>query len=270
MPDATIRVAAPASAVSTPRRHGGHVPLRWHVARWRESEPGRRGIIWLGVLTLVLCVPLERLGADLAWTVQLRVFLNLGVVLAAIVIGRDSALPDDVERWLVNLGYSPADWVLARWAANLLPLVAVAVLWSLAVAGVSAALGQDLNWRGIGGLAVQLSVTALLLTLVLLAAGAAGLRQTSEVLLLVLIATILLPLAEPRLPTAVAAGLRLVLPPIGAVASLREGIVNAEWRDAARALLRLATWAAVALAAALALAHRRVPERPSRGMLSRR
>lgn len=254
---------------ASPRR-GGSVPLQWHLARWREAEPGRRGIIWMGVLTLLMCIPFERFGADLAWSSQVRTFLNVGIVLASVVIGREAALPDEVERWLVNQGYSPADWVLARWSANLLPLIAVSIVWALAVAAVTLALGQEPSWRGIVGLTAQLAVTAAVLTLVMLVAGAAGVRQTSELLLMILIVTVLLPLADGRLPAVLLRGLQLVLPPINAIAAFRDGLVGAEWREASLALLRLATWSAVALAAALALAHRRVPERPTRGIASRR
>jgi hypothetical protein len=248
----------------TAKRPRGRLPWHWHVARWREADPGRRGLVWLGLLTVVLGVPLERLGADIAWSTQIRIGLNVGVLLAAVGVGRDAALPDDVERWLVHQGYSPADWVLARWSANLVPLTAVCVAWSLVVALVTMAIGQGPDWGSIGGLAVQLAVSAALLTLVMLVAGAGGVRQTSETLLLVLILTLLLPLARERLPAVLFQGLGLILPPLGAIATLRDGIVHGEWTDAARAALRIATWAFVALAAALALAHRRVPERPSR------
>lgn len=246
------------------------MPLQWHLARWRDAEPGRRGIIWMGVLTLLICIPFERFGVDLAWSAQVTTFLNVGIVLASVIIGREAALPDDVERWLVNQGYSPADWVLARWSANLLPLLALCIVWALAVAAVTLAFGQEPSWRGIVGLIAQLAVAAAVLTLVMLVAGAAGVRQTSEALLVILIVTILLPLADGRLPAVLVRGLQLVLPPISAIVRFRDGLVDAAWRDASLALLHLATWSAVALTAALALAHRRVPERPSRGIGSRR
>lgn len=254
---------------ASPRR-GGSVPLQWHLARWREAEPGRRGILWMGVLTLLICIPFERFGADLAWSSQASIFLNVSVVLASVVIGREAALPDDVELWLVNQGYSPADWVLSRWIANLLPLVALSIVWALAVAAVTLASGQEPSWRGLIGLVAQLAAAAAVLTLVMLVVGAAGVRQTSEVLLIVLIITVLLPLADGRLPAVLVRGLQLVLPPINVIVRFRDGLVNAAWRDASLALLHLATWSAVALSAALALAHRRVPERPSRGIASGR
>jgi hypothetical protein len=160
--------------------------------------------------------------------------------------------------------------VLARWSANLLPLLALCIVWALAVAAVTVALGQDPSWRGIVGLIAQLFVTAAVLTLVMLVAGAAGVRQTSELLLMILIVTVLLPFAGDRLPAVLLRGLQLALPPINAIARFRDGLVDAAWRDASLALLKVATWSAVALAAALALAHRRVPERPSRGIASHR
>lgn len=252
------------------QRRGGRVPLRWHVARWRDAEPGRRGFLWMGVLTVLTCVPIERLGFDIPWTTQTSLFLNAGIVVAAVLVGREAALPDDVERWLVNQGHSPADWVLARWSANLLPIAALSLLWTLAVAVVTVAMGQHPAWGPVLGLLAQLVISAALLTLVLLVVGAAGVRQTSEILLLVLIATFLLPLAGDRIPEPVMRGLLTVLPPAGDVGRFREALVHAEWGDAGLAFLRLATWSAVVLGVALALSARRIPERGPRVAAVRR
>lgn len=248
---------------STPRR-GGRFPLRWHLARWRDAEPGRRGFLWMGALTVLIAVPIERFGLDLPWTTQTSLFLNVGIVVAAVIVGREAALPDDVERWLVNQGYSPADWVLARWTANLLPIAALSLLWTLVVTAVTVAMGHQPVWGAVIGLLAQLLISAALLTLVLLVIGAAGVRQTSEILLLVLIARFLLPLAGDRIPEALMRGLLTVLPPAGDLGQFREALVHAEWADAGLAFLRLATWSAVVLGIALALSARRIPERGPR------
>lgn len=241
------------------------VPLHWHVARWRTQTPGPRGLAWIAVLTLLLLVPVERFGADIAWTTQARLIVNLGITLAAVMFGRDVGHADDAERWLVMQGHAPADWVLARWAANLLPLGVLAVAWALAVGVVTAALrGDGIAWTGVLALGTHLALTAAVLTLVLLLLGATGAQQTAEGLLLVLIVTFMLPLAAERLPAVAVDGLRLILPPLDAIASARDAAMTQAWRDVWHALLRLSTWAAVLLGLSLALANRRVPERPSR------
>lgn len=248
----------------TPKSRGT-VPLQWHIARWRVEAPGRGGLLSLAALTLVVCVPLERFGADIAWSAQANVLVNLGVTLAAVMFGRDAGRTDDAEPWLALQGASSADWALARWAANLLPLLALAVTWALAISAVSRALqGPGVPWSGTLGLAVHLALSAVVLTLLLLALGALGVQQTTEALLLVLILTFSVPLLGERLPTIVHDALQLLLPPIAAVASVRDGVVDGDLGSALRALLRLATWCGILLAIALGAADRRIPARPSR------
>lgn len=239
------------------------VPLSWHLARWRAEAPGTRGLMWLGVITAMLLVPVERLGADLAWSTQAQVLINLGITLAAITFGRSTGLADDAERWLVLRGFTPADWALARWGANMLPLTAIAGLWALAIGIVSAALqGNGLSWISMLGMFVHLAATAAVFTLVLLLLGASGATQTAEGLLMVLVVTLVLPIAAERIPAVVADGLRLLLPPLDAIASVRDGALHQRWPDLLRAALRLGTWCAAVMALAVVAANRRVPERP--------
>ncbi|MBA3853277.1 MAG: hypothetical protein C0503_02620 [Gemmatimonas sp.] len=241
------------------------VPLHWHLARWRREAPGPRGLLWIAAVTLLLMLPVERFGADLSWATQARILVNLGVALAAIAIGRDAGRPDDAERWLLLQGQSPADWALARWVANLLPLALLAVLWAAIVFTVTALTQeQPMPWSGVLGLALHLALTAMLLTLILLTLGCLGARQTAEGMMLLLILTFLLPLVADRLPAVVADGARLVLPPLDAIATFRDAATDGAWRELLNAALRLATWSGVLLALALTAANRRVPARPSR------
>ncbi|WKW11855.1 hypothetical protein Strain138_001123 [Pseudogemmatithrix spongiicola] len=243
----------------------GTVPLQWHVARWRIEAPGRGGLLALAALTLFLCVPLERLGADMAWSTQANVLVNLGVTLAAVMFGRDAGRSDDAEPWLALQGGSGADWALARWAANTLPLFALAGTWAFVISVVSRILqGPGVPWHGTLGLAAHLALTAIVLTLLLLAFGALGIQQTAEAMLLVLILTFSVPLLGERLPTIVRGALGLILPPMTAIAAVRDGVVDGDWGDALRALLRLVTWCGILLTIALGAADRRVPARPSR------
>jgi hypothetical protein len=241
------------------------VPLHWHSARWRVQAPGPHGLLSLGVLTLLLVVPAERFGAAFAWTSQAHLIVNLGVALAAVMFGRDAGLADEAERWLVMQGQAPADWALARWAANLLPLATLAAIWALAVGIVTAALrGDSIAWVGVVALSAHLTATAVVLTLVLLLLGASGARQTAEGMLLILVVTLALPLVGERLPTVVMNGLRVLLPPLEAIAGARDAAVAYEWRRLWQALLHLMTWGTVVLGTALVLTNRRVPERPAR------
>lgn len=241
------------------------VPLHWHVARWRADAPGTRGLTWLGVISVLLLVPAERLGADLSWNTQAQVLINLGVTVAAIAFGRATGLADDAERWLVLRGFTPADWALARWAANMLPLTAIAAAWALAIGIVSAVLqGTGVTWLSVLGMFVHVTLTAAVFTLVLMLLGASGARQTAEGLLAVLIVTLVLPIAAERMPEVVAAGLRVLLPPLDAIAEVRDGALHQRWPDLLQATLRLGTWCAVVLALTVAAANRRVPERPRR------
>lgn len=243
----------------------GTVPLHWHLARWRAEAPGRGGLLSLAALTLLVCVPLERLGADIAWSTQANVLVNLGVTLAAVMFGRDAGRADDAEPWLALQGSSGADWALARWTANMLPLLALAGTWALVIGVVSRALqGPSVPWNGTLGLAVHLALTAIVMTLLLLALGALGVRETAEALLLVLILTFSVPLLGERLPMIVRDALGTMLPPMTAIAAVRDAVVDGGWEDALRGLLRLATWCGILLAIALGAADRRVPARPSR------
>lgn len=245
------------------------VPLHWHLARWRIEAPGRHGFAWIGVVTALLMLPVEQFGADLAWPTQARILVNLGVALAAIAVGRDAGRPDDAERWLVLQGHSPADWALTRWLTNLLPLSLLALLWAAIVFAVTAfTQEQAMPWSGVIGLALHLALTATLLTLLLLALGCFGARQTAEGMMLLLILTFAMPLVADRLPAVVADGAGLLLPPLDAVARLRDAATEGAWRELLNATLRLATWGGVLLALALTAANRRVPERPSRASMT--
>jgi hypothetical protein len=216
-------------------------------------------------------VPVERLGADLAWQTQAQVLVNLGVTLAAIAFGREVGRPDAAERWLVLRGFTPGDWALARWSANLLPLTALAVLWAAAIGLVSAALlGNGFAWTNILGLAVHLTLTATVFTLVLLALGASGTSQTSEGLLVVLILTFALPLGAERLPAVLVDALKLVLPPLDAIAAARDAVLQQRWTALAQSVLRLGTWCTAILGLAVIGVNRRVPERPPRAAVSPR
>lgn len=247
------------------------VPLHWHLARWRAEAPGARGLVWLGLITALLLVPVERLGAALAWSTQAQVLINLGVTLAAIAFGRATGLPDEAERWLVLRGFTPADWSLARWTANLLPLTALAALWALVIGVVSAALhGSGVAWSGVLGVFVHLTLTAAVLTLVLMALGASGTAHTAEGLLLVLIITLVMPVAGERLPTVLADGLRLALPPLDAIAAVRDAALHQRWTPLLHATLRLGTWSATLVAVSALAANRRVPERTPRAPVPRR
>ena len=195
----------------------------------------------------------------------------LGVTLAAIAFGRAAGLADDAERWLVLRGFTPADWALARWAANMLPLTAIAAAWALAIGIVSAALqGNGLSWSSILGMFVHLTLTAAVFTLVLMLLGASGAAQTAEGLLVVLIVTLVLPIAAERLPTVIADGLRVLLPPLDAIAAVRDGVLHQRWPDLLRATLRLGTWSVGVLALTVVAANRRVPERPRPARVAQR
>lgn len=241
------------------------VPLYWHAARWREQAPGTRGLVWLAMITASLCVPVERFGAGLTWTTQAQLLVNLGIALAAIAFGREVGHADDAERWLVLRGFTPADWALARWSANLVPLSAIGVLWALTIGVVSAVLkGTGLAWSGVIGLGVHLVLTAATFTLVLMALGASGAKQTAEGLLVVLILTFALPLAAERLPPVMVDGLRILLPPLDAIAGVRSAATHQRWPALLQSGLRLGAWGGAVLGLALLGVNRRVPERPPR------
>jgi hypothetical protein len=243
-----------------PARTLGTVPFRWHLARWRHADPGGRGLVALAVLTALMFVPVERLGVDLSWESQLRLLVLAGALAAAAAFGRHAAHADDVEPWLVQLGHSPADWALARWGTNLAALTALALLWSACVAIIAGAFGSGVAWMGVLGLFVHLALCGLVYSTLFLLLGAAGVTQTVELGLLLLLGTLVLPLAGDALPPPLTKGLTLLLPPLGPIAELRTAVVDLRWRDAATAGLHLATWCGLAVAASVALLRRRVPQ----------
>ncbi len=246
-------------ATRTSARRLGAVPLSWHGARWWRHAPGPRGLALLGALTVAMAVPLERLGVNIPWQSQAQAIVTLAAFAAAAMFGRDLAASDDIEPWLVMLGHSPADWALARYGATLLPLIALTVLWSLVVAVGSASLGHGISWTGVAGLAVHLALTVVVITSALLVLGAAGVRQTAEVGILLMLASVLQPLLADSLPALVEWAVRAVLPPLPSVAEARAAVFDRRWHDGATALLHVGTWCALAHGIAVGLLARRLP-----------
>ena len=242
-----------------PARQLAPVPFTWHAARWRHVEPGPRGLILLGLLSLALLIPLERVGVGIAWTSQVRSLVTLGIFAASALFGRASALSDDAEHWLIHLGKSPAAWALERWGANLLALAGLSLLWTAEVLAVSTLAGTPIAWSGLLGLCVQLIGSGIVVTIVLLCAGALGVQQTTEVAVLLLLATVTIPLAVDRVPEIVLQPARAILPPLLTVGTLRAALVDGHWRTAATAALQIASWCTVAMALAVHRLTRRLP-----------
>lgn len=238
-------------------RRLGAVPFRWHVARWQHAEPGPRGLILLVLLTLAMLVPLERFGADLTWNAQVRALVTMATVAAALMFGRSAGLPDEAEYWLVLQGHAPADWALARWRANFVALSVLAAVWTLAVLAVALMLGHGIPWAGLGGLLLQLVLASAVISLVTLVLGASGGTQTTELALLILILTFLLPVVEARIPAAMHRLLLWLLPPLIPIVQLRDGVVEGEWRSAASAALHVATWCVAVVALSTRVLRRR-------------
>lgn len=236
------------------------LPFAWHLARWRFTSPGPRGLVILALFGLALVLPSHRLGLGETWSEAHRSVLLLGTLAATFLIARDAAASDELEFWLQHKGISPADWAFARWRANLLPLFGTVALFTGLLFAAAPLYGLQPSLASSVALLGTLGVTAAVLSVLLFGLGATGSPHAPELAMLLVVVTLFAPLLRAAWPAPMALLLTYALPPLVVVAELRDALDARAWRTAARLALHVAAWSTAVMLLGVQLLQRRGPK----------
>jgi hypothetical protein len=167
--------------------------LRWQLARWTRTHPGRHGVILIALLPLVFLVPFDRTPMFDDWRRGAAAAAFIIAFVLTAVCTRDSARVPQAAVWLFQKGIRIQDAFLTRWAIDI-GLVLIACLWS----GVGVTIGSlvhdsiSIPW-------VLLQTTGTMIVSVVAASmlfgfGAAGSERGNDLLALLLFVSLLEPL----------------------------------------------------------------------------
>jgi len=236
------------------------ISIAWHLARWRHSAPGTRGLVIIAAFGVALTLPSHRIGFGDSWNEAHRIFLMLGSFAATFLIARDVAMSDELEFWLQHKGISPADWAFAKWRANLLPLAGTVLAFTLLLFAVAPLYDLQPSVPNSLALIAVLSGTVIVLSILMFGLSASGSPNATELMLLAVIATLFAPALSSNLPAPLQILLRYGLPPLLVVAELRDAVDARAWSAAARLLLHVSGWCTLVMFGGVALLERRTPK----------
>jgi len=236
------------------------IRFAWHLARWRHSAPGTRGLAILAAFGLALVLPSHRLGLGDTWNDAHRTFLIFGTLVAAFLIARDAATSDELEFWLQHKGISPADWAFAKWRANLLPLLGCVTAFTVLLFAAAPLYGFEPSIPSSLALIATLGGSIVVLSVLMFGLGATGSPNAPELATLLVIVTMFAPALSGHLPTALQALLRFSLPPFFVVAELRDAFDTRSWLTAGRLAVHVGSWCTVVMFGGVLLLARRTPQ----------
>lgn len=235
------------------------ISASWHLARWRHGSPGTRGLIILAIVGIALTLPSHRIGLGDSWADAHRIILTLGTLVAAFLIARDAAVSDELEFWLQYKGVSPADWALAKWWANLLPLVGTVTVFTALLFCAAPLYGMQPPVLSSLALIATLAGSLVVLSVMMFGLGATGSPNAPELGMLLVIVTVLSPAFAATLPAVLQAVLRFGLPPMLVVAELRDALTAGAWTAAGRLALHISGWCTLVMLGGVVILERRRP-----------
>jgi hypothetical protein len=185
------------------------------------------------------------------WSYVVGHIIWFGSFAVAVLIGRDSLLPDPAHVWLYQKGVPLGEHALIDWLLDALLGLVILWWWVAALAVVAPFKGAAHGPADILGAAAAISAVFLTAQVVLGAAAGWGSSRGLELL----IAGTLLSLSEPilaaMLPAGAARVLHYVAPPFIDVIALREAAQSATFRDALHPLIHILSFWGVLLGSAI-------------------
>lgn len=233
------------------------IPFAWHLARWRHGAPGTRGLSILAAFGVALVLPSHRFGLGDSWSDAHRPILMFGTLVAAFLIARDAAVADELEFWLQHKGISPADWALAKWRANLIPLIGTVTVFTTVLMAAAPFYGLEPSLSSSLMLIATLAGSIVVLSVLMFGLGATSSPNAPELTMLVVVLTLFAPLLSRNAPPALQTLVRFGLPPLFVVAELRDAVDVRSWNVAARLALHVGGWCTLVMLIGAALLERR-------------